>query len=74
MTPDYSLYLVTARSQVPPGVEYYASLRAALQGGVTMVQIREKGVDNGEFLDVAQKSLAICDEVRDLLRHEGECC
>lgn len=63
MSPNYSLYLVTARSQVPSGTDYYASLRAALEGGVTMVQIREKDVDNGQFLEVARQSLAICDEV-----------
>ena len=62
-TPDYSVYLVTARSQVPAGVDYLDALRAALKGGVTLVQIREKDVETDEFLDIARKSLAVCDEV-----------
>lgn len=63
--PDYSLYLVTGRELLPPGVDYYESLEKTLKAGkVTMVQIREKNADNGEFLEIAQKSLAICDKVR----------
>jgi thiamine-phosphate diphosphorylase/hydroxyethylthiazole kinase len=62
-TPDYSVYLVTARSQVPAGVDYLDALRAALKGGVTLVQIREKDIETDEFLDIARKSLAVCDEV-----------
>ncbi|CEH15318.1 hydroxyethylthiazole kinase [Ceraceosorus bombacis] len=60
--PDYSLYLVTSRQLLPPGVDFYDSLRASLKGGVTLVQIREKHADNGELLEIAQKSLKICDE------------
>jgi thiamine-phosphate diphosphorylase/hydroxyethylthiazole kinase len=61
---DYSLYLVTGRELLPPGVDYYEHLDQTLRGGkVTVVQIREKHVDNGEFLDIAQRSLAICDKV-----------
>ena len=62
--PDYSLYLVTGRELLPPGVDYYESLEQTLKKGkVTVVQLREKHADNGEFLEIAQKSLAICDEV-----------
>jgi thiamine-phosphate diphosphorylase/hydroxyethylthiazole kinase len=56
-----------ARADYPCGVnvcqDYYESLEEALQGGVTVVQIREKEADTGEFLDVALKSKAICDRV-----------
>lgn len=43
--------------------DYYESLEESLQGGVTVVQIREKETDTGEFLDVALKSKTICDRV-----------
>ncbi|KAJ3724429.1 thiamine biosynthetic bifunctional enzyme Thi4 [Lentinula raphanica] len=58
---DYSLYLVTGRELLPHGQDYFNSLEQALQGGVTVVQIREKNTDTGEFLDVALRSKAICD-------------
>ncbi|EST05578.1 Thiamine phosphate synthase [Kalmanozyma brasiliensis GHG001] len=59
---DYSVYLVTGRELLPPGVDYYASLELCLsQGNVTVVQIREKDTETSDFLTIAQKSLAICD-------------
>jgi hypothetical protein len=61
---DYSVYLVTGRELLPPGIDYYESLEASLKGGkVTMVQLREKKVETSEFLEIAEKSLAICDKV-----------
>ncbi|KAK4686500.1 thiamine-phosphate diphosphorylase / hydroxyethylthiazole kinase, partial [Tremellales sp. Uapishka_1] len=59
---DYSLYLVTGRELLPPGKDYYESLEESLQGGVTLVQVREKKADTGEFIDVARKTKAICDK------------
>ncbi|KAL7410375.1 putative thiamine biosynthetic bifunctional enzyme [Mrakia frigida] len=59
---DYSLYLVTGRELLPEGKDYYESLEQSLQGGVTVVQIREKTADTGEFYEVALKSKAICDK------------
>ncbi|KAJ1033026.1 hypothetical protein NDA16_000305 [Ustilago loliicola] len=59
---DYSVYLVTGRQLLPPGVDYYESLdRCLAAGNVTVVQIREKDAETNEFLEIAQKSLAICD-------------
>ncbi|KAF9071660.1 thiamine biosynthetic bifunctional enzyme Thi4 [Rhodocollybia butyracea] len=58
---DYSLYLVTGRELLPPGKEYFESLEQSLQGGVSVVQIREKKTDTTKFLDIALKSKAICD-------------
>lgn len=63
---DYSLYYVTGRSLLPSSAnaEYYLShLEEALQGGVTVVQIREKDVDSREFLEIATKSKEVCDKV-----------
>ncbi|KIJ18858.1 hypothetical protein PAXINDRAFT_70332 [Paxillus involutus ATCC 200175] len=64
MAVDYSLYLVTGRELLPEGKAYNDSLREALQGGVTVVQVREKKSDTLEFLQVAQQSKDICEEFR----------
>ncbi|EAL19255.1 hypothetical protein CNBH3540 [Cryptococcus deneoformans B-3501A] len=61
-TLDYSLYLVTGRELLPPGKDYYESLEESLQGGVTLVQVREKYADTGEFIEVARRTKAICDK------------
>ncbi|GAA5930072.1 hypothetical protein JCM1841_000669 [Sporobolomyces salmonicolor] len=70
-TIDYSLYYVTGRQCLPtppasyPGAaqDYYLHhLELALQGGVTVVQVREKDVDGGEFYEVARKCKAVCDK------------
>ncbi|KAF8070002.1 thiamine biosynthetic bifunctional enzyme Thi4 [Lyophyllum atratum] len=58
---DYSIYLVTGRDLLPPGKDYYESLEESIQGGVTVVQVREKYADTAEFLQVAAKSKEICD-------------
>jgi thiamine-phosphate pyrophosphorylase len=50
---DYSLYLVTDRS-LALGLELVEVVSAAVQGGVTVVQIREKGASSREFLALAQ--------------------
>ena len=62
---DYSLYLVTGRELLPPGVDYYESLEASIRDGqVTIVQLREKHAETSEFLEIAKKSLAICDKYK----------
>ncbi|KAI0356149.1 Hydroxyethylthiazole kinase [Trametes cingulata] len=57
---DYSLYLVTGRELLPEGKTYLESLEESIRGGVTIVQIREKNADTGEFLQIARDSKAIC--------------
>lgn len=59
---DYSLYLVTGREFLPPGKDYYESLEESIQGGVTVVQVREKKADTGEFLEIARRTKQICDK------------
>ncbi|TIC43953.1 TMP-TENI-domain-containing protein [Wallemia mellicola] len=59
---DYSVYLVTARGLLPEGKDYLESLEESLQGGVTVVQLREKTTDTGEFIQVAQSTKDICDK------------
>ncbi|QRV96599.1 Hydroxyethylthiazole kinase family domain-containing [Ceratobasidium sp. AG-Ba] len=59
---DYSLYLVTGREFLPPGKDYYESIEESIQGGVTVVQVREKKADTGEFLEIARRTKQICDK------------
>ncbi|KAF5351697.1 hypothetical protein D9756_007742 [Leucocoprinus leucothites] len=61
MNVNYSIYLVTGRDLLPPGKGYLESLDEALQGGVTVVQIREKEADTKEFIEIARASKEICD-------------
>ncbi|GFZ48720.1 hypothetical protein JCM24511_06469 [Saitozyma sp. JCM 24511] len=59
---DYSLYLVTGREFLPPGKDYYESLEESLQGGVTVVQVREKNIDTGKFIEIARRTKEITDK------------
>ncbi|EPQ57436.1 HK-domain-containing protein [Gloeophyllum trabeum ATCC 11539] len=59
---DYSLYLVTGRELLPEGITYIESLKQAIEGGVTVVQVREKKADTGEFLQIARESKELCDQ------------
>lgn len=52
---DYSLYLVTDRSLVPEGKTFLGQIERALEGGVTLVQLREKETETGPFIDFAFK-------------------
>ena len=70
---DYSIYYVTGRTQLPPAPASYTGhsedwylhhLELALQGGVTIVQIREKDVDGREYYEIARRSKEVCDKVR----------
>ena len=51
---DYSLYLVTDRNMLRGG-DLGQSIELAIQGGVTLVQLREKSVSTREFLELAQR-------------------
>ncbi|KAI8077244.1 Hydroxyethylthiazole kinase family-domain-containing protein [Gilbertella persicaria] len=56
---DYSLYLVTDRSLVPEGKTFLGQIERALEGGVTIVQLREKDTETGPFIDFALKVKAL---------------
>jgi thiamine-phosphate pyrophosphorylase len=51
---DYSLYLVTDR-KVLGGRDLAKSVEQAIQGGVTLVQLREKSVSTREYLELAYR-------------------
>lgn len=52
---DYSLYLVTNNELVPEGLTIYNQVEKALANGVTIVQLREKELDTGAFIERAKK-------------------
>ena len=56
---DYSLYLVTDSSLVPQGSTFLGQIEKALEGGVTLVQLREKDLDTGPFIELAHKVKAL---------------
>jgi thiamine-phosphate diphosphorylase/hydroxyethylthiazole kinase len=61
---DYSLYLVTDSSLVPDGKTFLGQIEKALEGGVTLVQLREKDSDTGPFVKLAL-------QVKELTRRFG---
>lgn len=50
---DYSLYLVTDPGMHPEGTTFLLQVEALLRGGATIVQLREKTLDTGAFLERA---------------------
>jgi thiamine-phosphate pyrophosphorylase len=50
---DFSLYLITDRNSLAPGRDLLATVRAALQGGVRAVQLREKDLSAAELYPLA---------------------
>ncbi len=53
MSLDFSLYLITDRTQVPPGRTLLENVHAALDGGVKGVQLREKDLDARDLYRLA---------------------
>lgn len=58
---NYSLYLVTDRD-VLKGRDLCTSIEEAIQGGVTLVQLREKDVSSLEFYNIALEVKNITDK------------
>ena len=58
---DYSLYLVTDRD-VLKGRDLIASIEAAILGGVTLIQLREKDISSLDFYNIAVKVKEITDK------------
>ena len=57
---DCTLYLVTDRDLFP-GIRLAEAVEQAIQGGVTMVQLREKNVSSRDFYTVAMEIKEITD-------------
>lgn len=57
---DYSLYLVTDSTMLPKGTTLYSQVEAALENGVTLVQLREKETDTKRFIEEALEIQKLC--------------
>lgn len=57
--PRFDLYLITDRNQTA-GRDLCAVVEAALGGGVTAVQLREKDLDSKKLFELAEKLAALC--------------
>lgn len=60
-TIDYSLYLCTDRNCMD-GRDFYRIVEQAVQGGCTLVQLREKNLGTREFIQAAKGIKAITDK------------
>jgi len=58
---DYSIYLVTDHNCLKAR-DFLSCIEDALRGGVTLVQLREKNVDGGIFLQRAIALKILCDK------------
>lgn len=56
------LYAVTDRTWAKDTEALFGQVRAAIDGGATMVQLREKRLGDGEFLAEARRFVALCHE------------
>lgn len=59
---DFNLYLITDRQVVPPGRTLIEQVRAALEGGVRAVQLREKDLAAAEHYPLALELRALTRE------------
>lgn len=57
---DLTLYLVTSSDNLAPGATIESTVQAAILGGVTIVQLREKELETREFLRLAISLRTIC--------------
>lgn len=59
MTPDYSLYLVTDSSLLPPSTTLASQITSAIRGGVSIIQLREKTLNTRDFIALGREIHAI---------------
>ncbi|MDY0781440.1 thiamine phosphate synthase [Tenacibaculum sp. IB213877] len=58
---DYSLMYVTDE-RITDDVLFFNILEASLEGGVTIIQLREKNLDTKTFYNRAKKAKSLCDK------------
>lgn len=61
---DYSLYLVTDSTMLPEGKTLYDQVKAGLENGVTLVQIREKDSDTKSFIEEGIEIRELCHQFK----------
>lgn len=52
---DLNLYLVTSSTLLPPNCTLESHIEAAIKGGVTIVQLREKNLDTAPFIALGKR-------------------
>lgn len=57
---NYLLYAITDRRWLKPGETLYSVTRKLLEGGVTMLQLREKNLPDAAFLEEAKQLAQLC--------------
>lgn len=57
---DLRLYAVTDRAWSPDADALFLQISAAIDGGATFVQLREKHLEDGAFLAEAERFVALC--------------
>ena len=57
---DLRLYAVTDRAWAADEAELFRQIEAAVRGGARMVQLREKRIDPGAFLEEAGRFVRLC--------------
>ena len=55
LRPDLALYLVTDSGLLPEGKDFVEHIKAAIRGGVTIVQLREKKLETRAFIELGRK-------------------
>lgn len=61
---NYSLYLVTDSAMLPPGKTLYDQVKAGLENGVSLVQIREKNTDTKNFVEEGLQIKKLCHQFK----------
>ncbi|GMG55893.1 unnamed protein product [Ambrosiozyma monospora] len=59
---DLSIYLVTNSEMVPNGISFLDQVSAAIDNGVTLVQLREKNLDTRTFIERAKQVKKLTDK------------
>ena len=61
---DFNLYLISDRKAIPEGRSLLETLEAALRGGVTAIQLREKDLSAAQLLPLARQVRELTSDYR----------
>jgi thiamine-phosphate diphosphorylase/hydroxyethylthiazole kinase len=59
---DYSVYLVTDSTMLPPGHTFLQQVQESIAGGATLIQLREKSILTLDFIDKARQVHALTEK------------
>jgi len=61
---NYHLYAITDRTWLDPNMTLADAVSAAIAGGATLIQLREKNISAMEYIDLAMEIKPVCDRAR----------